>query len=328
MAAFLAKRLLLMVPTFLGITLLTFVLAHLAPGDPLTLATETPSAAGREVLEQLKEDQGLHLPLHQQYARWLSRVVRLDFGRSTQDLRPVTEKIGESLPKTLLLSFLALFFSYVIAVPLGVLSAVKRGTLFERVVTVGLFVLYSLPSFWVAVMLLLYFAGGRAFDWFPMQGLTSPGFEGLSFWGKVFDVAWHLVLPVVCLSYASLASISRYMRSGMLEVIRQDYIRTARAKGLPERVVVFKHALRNGILPVVTLLGLMLPHLLGGSVVVERIFGIQGMGLLALEAIFHRDYPMVMGVTTLVALFTMGSTLLADVLYALFDPRIGVEEAR
>lgn len=318
-----------MIPTFFGITLLTFAVSRLAPGDPLMLEDDAPSGAlARETIEHFRKKHGLDDPLPLQYARWVSRVVRLDFGHSTQDHRRVLDKIAEALPKTLLLSTLALFLAYAIAVPLGVYSAVRRGSFAERVITVVLFVLYSMPSFWVAVLLLLTFSSDRVFDWFPMQGLTSQGFGEKGLWGKLLDLCWHLVLPVTCLAYAALASISRYMRSGMLEVVRQDYIRTARAKGLPERVVLFKHALRNSILPVVTLLGLMLPHLIGGSVIVERIFGIHGMGLLAFEAIFHRDYPMVMGITTLVAIFTMVSMLLADLAYALVDPRIRLEGSR
>ncbi|MHB8879792.1 MAG: ABC transporter permease [Myxococcaceae bacterium] len=330
MRAFLARRLLMMVPTFLGITLLTFGVAHLAPGDPLMLDPEGTrgGAASKEALEHFRHSQGLDLPLYQQYGRWVGRVVTLDFGASNQDHRKVMEKIGEALPRTLLLSGLALFLSYLLAIPLGVFSAVKQGAPVERGVTVVLFLLYSMPSFWVAVMLLLTFSSPHVLDWFPLQGLTSDGYGAMGPFGKLRDLLWHAVLPLTCLTYGALASISRYMRSGMLEVIRQDYIRTARAKGLSERVVIWKHALRNAIIPTVTLLGVMLPHVLGGSVIVESIFGIHGMGLLAFEAILHRDYPMVMGITTLVAVLTMFSVLLSDVLHALADPRVAAGAAR
>ncbi len=325
MRTYLVRRLLLMIPTFLGITLVTFGVAHLAPGDPLQLDPDGPGGgvASRAAIEQFRHSQGLDLPLGVQYARWLGKVVTLDFGTSSQDHRPVAQKIGESLPKTLLLSGLALFLSYALAIPLGVLSAVRRGSWFERGVTVGLFLLYSMPAFWVAVMLLLAFARPAALDWFPLQGLTSDGFAALGPFAKVRDVAWHAALPLVCLTYGALASISRYMRSGMLEVLGQDYVRTARAKGLPERVVIWKHAFRNAVVPVITLFGMTLPHVLGGSVIVESIFGINGMGSLAFEAILHRDYPMVMGVTTLTALLTMASMLASDVVHALADPRVG-----
>ncbi len=326
MGAYVLRRLLLTLPTFLGITFVTFILLRLAPGDPLAMM-ESPGLSG-EARDALREHLGLNRPAAVEYVRWLGRVVTLDFGTSSQDGRSVLAKISEALPKTLLLSTLALALGYLIAVPLGVFAAVRRGTLGERLLTVLLFALYSLPSFWVAVMLLLLFCRPQTLDWFPMQGLTSDGFASLGVFGKLKDLLWHLVLPVACLTYASLATVSRFLRAGMLEVIRQDFIRTARAKGLSERAVVFRHALRNSLLPLVTLIGTALPALVGGSVVVEQIFGIPGMGLLAFQAILSRDYPMVMGITTLVALLTLLSLLGADLLYALVDPRIGRAEAK
>jgi peptide/nickel transport system permease protein len=324
MARYLSRRLLLMIPTFFGITLITFAVAHLAPGDPLSLQDENMRSGGEEATNAFRQVHGLDQPLPIQYVRWMGRVLTLDFGRSTQDQRMVIDKIGEALPRTMLLSILALLISYAIAIPLGVLSAVKQRSPLERAMTIGLFLLYSMPSFWVAVMLLLALTREQTFDLFPMQGLVSEGYDQLSAGAKLRDLVWHLVLPVTCLSYASLASISRYMRSGMLEVIRQDYIRTARAKGLSERAVILKHALRNALIPIITLLGLMLPNIIGGSVIVERVFGIPGMGELALESIFSRDYPMVMGITTLVAIVTMVAMLLSDLLYAVADPRISL----
>jgi peptide/nickel transport system permease protein len=322
-----ARRLLLMIPTFFGITLVTFAVMQLAPGDPLALGADAleAGAGGKEAREAQRAARGLDRPLVVQYARWVGKVATLDFGRSFQDGRPVLEKLREALPRTLLLATVSLLLAYLVSIPVGAWAAANHGSRLERAVTLLLFVLYSLPGFWVAIMLLLYLAGSRGVDLFPMQGLTSPGFEALGPVQKVLDVAWHLVLPVTVLTYAAFAVLSRYMKAGMMEVVRQDYVRTARAKGLPERTVVFRHALRNSLLPVITLLGLMLPHLVGGSVIVERIFGIHGMGLLAFEAILHRDYPMVMGVTTLVALLTMGSMLLSDLLYAAADPRVDLE---
>jgi peptide/nickel transport system permease protein len=318
-----------MIPTFVGITFVTFAVMRLAPGDPLAMMAD-PGSAGfsAEARDALRSQLGLDRPIPEQYARWFGRVVTLDFGRSSQDGRWVLTKIAEALPKTLLLSVLALLVSYLVAVPLGVFAAVRRGTVAERALTVGLFALYSLPSFWVAVLLILLFCRAQTLDWFPMQGLTSDDFDSLSAFAKLKDLVWHLILPVICLSYASLATVTRYLRAGMLEVIRQDFIRTARAKGLPERAVIFRHALRNSLIPIITLLGVTLPALMGGSVVVERIFGINGMGLLGLQAILSRDYPMVMGITTLVALLTMLCLLASDLLYAAVDPRIGHAEPR
>jgi peptide/nickel transport system permease protein len=330
MGPYLLRRVLLMIPTFVGITLLTFGVMQLAPGDPFALRADaldagTPNA---EAVEALRRAHGYDRPLWEQYARWVGRVVTFDFGRSLQDGRPVTERMAEALPRTILLATLALLLSYLIAVPLGTVAAVKRDSLLDRVITFALFLLYSLPAFWVALLLLLYLAGGRGVVWFPLQGLTSPGFEALGFGGKLADLAWHLVLPVGVLTYGSLALISRHVRSGLLEIVREDFIRTARAKGLDERTVVLRHALRNSLLPVVTLFGLMLPQVLGGSVIVEQIFGIPGMGQLAFEAILHRDYPTVMGITTLVAILTMLSMLATDLAYAAIDPRVRPEAVR
>ena len=324
MRSYLLKRLATMVPTLFGITLVTFALIHLVPGDPLTATSDMAQAGqlSRESIEAFRHAMGLDQPLHLRYARWLGRVLTFDFGVSTYDHRPVADKLAEALPNTLLLSSLALFFAYLFAVPLGVFSAVKRGRLVDRLLTSGLFVLYALPSFWVAIMLVLFLGGGRYLDLFPIQGLSSPGLEEAGLLARLGDLAWHLVLPVFCLSYASLAWLSRYVRSGMLEALGQDYVRTARAKGLPERAVIARHALRNALIPLVTLLGLSVPHLIGGSVIVEQVFGVPGMGRLGFQAVLTRDYNTLMAVTTLTALLTMAGTLLSDLAYALVDPRI------
>ncbi len=323
MRRYLVRRLLQMVPTFLGITLLTFAISHLAPGDPLQLDPESASsmANAAESARVFREAHGLDLPLPIQYGRWLKKIVTFDFGRSLQDHRLVSEKIAEALPKTLLLSTLALVLAYALAIPIGVHAAVRRKSLLRRVISVWLYLLYAMPTFWVAVMLLLLLG-----EIFPFQGLSSDGAETLGFFGRLTDSAWHLVLPVFCLSYPTLAVVSRQVRAAMIEALDQDYVRAARARGIPERSVIFRHALRNSLLPVVTMLGSSLPYLIGGSVVVERVFGINGMGLLAFEAISFRDYPVVMAICTFSALMTMVSMLAADLLYGLADPRIRVGE--
>jgi peptide/nickel transport system permease protein len=261
-----------------------------------------------------------------QFGKWLGRVVTLRFGHSIHDGRPVGEKLGEALPVTLLLSLLSMALAYLIAVPLGVHAAVRRGSLAERVTTVILFVLYSLPSFWVAMVLILLFGGVGLLDWFPIHGLASEGLEEAAGWTWLADRAHHLVLPVACLTYGSLAVISRYQRTAMLEVIRQDYIRTARAKGLGERAVIFRHALRNSLLPVITLMGLQFPYLISGSVIIERIFNIPGMGMLTFDAFLNRDYPVIIAVAVLSAVLTLLGLILSDLAYALVDPRIQLEE--
>jgi len=252
-----------------------------------------------------------------QYARWLSRVARLDFGRSLVDQRPVSEKLAEALPRTALVSGLAILFGFGLAVPLGV-YLVTRKTALSRLLSAALAVVWSVPTFWVAVLLLLTLSSPRALDVFPMQGLGEGG---------PLDLAWHLVLPVACLTYPTLAIATRQVRAAMQDALAQDYVRAARARGIPERRVVWHHALRNSLLPVVTLLGFDLPHVLGGSVVIERVFGIPGMGLLAFDAVGTRDYPTVMGVATVMAVATMLSMLAVDVAYGFIDPRIRVEDA-
>jgi peptide/nickel transport system permease protein len=223
------------------------------------------------------------------------------------------------------LSVLSLILAYVIAIPLGIFSAVKKGTKADKVVTVALFMLYSLPSFFVATLVLIFFSQGsdtQWLRWFPTGGFQSRDFPDLTVVGKVKDVGWHLVLPLVCLTYGSLAALSRYMRSGLLEVLQADYVRTARAKGLPESSVIGKHALRNGLLPILTLLAGLLPAVLGGSVIIEYIFGIPGMGLWTIDAIYQRDYNVIMAVELLSTVLVLLGILLTDLSYALVDPRI------
>ena len=255
---------------------------------------------------------------------WLSRIATLSFGVSHRDGRPIAQKLAERLPVTLLLSLLSLLLVYGLAIPLGVFSALRRDTTADRVVSLVLFALYSLPVFWVATLLIQNVTGQSGPAWFPLGGLTSEGSEAWPTWRRALDLAHHLVLPVVCLSYVSLAVISRYQRAAMLETLSEDYVRTARAKGLSGFRVVVRHALRNALLPVVTLLGMQLPFLIGGSVIVERIFNIPGMGLETFEAIRSHDYGWIMAVVVLSAVLTMVGILLSDVLYALLDPRVRV----
>jgi peptide/nickel transport system permease protein len=324
MGPFVLRRVLLMIPTFFGITLLTFAVMQLVPGDPFAPAPGVLAEGGLhgEAADALRAARGLDRPLLVQYAEWVGRIVTLDFGRSFTDGRRVTERLAEALPRTLLLAGLSLALAYLLAVPLGTLAAVRKDRLTDRLIGLGLFVLYSVPSFWLAILLLLFLAGGSGWALFPLQGLRSEGHAQLGPLAQAADLAWHLVLPVAVLTVGTLALVTRHVRSALLEVIRQDFIRTARAKGLSARAVVFRHGLRNSLLPIVTLFGLMLPQVVGGSVLVEQIFGIPGMGQLALQALLSRDYPTVMGVTTLVALLTMGAMLLTDLLYAWVDPRL------
>jgi peptide/nickel transport system permease protein len=316
------RRLVLAVPLLVGITFISFAVIHLAPGEPVDLqAGNLDAKSSAQARQLLREMYGLDQPITTQYWNWLGRLARLDFGRSfSPDGRPVLHKIRERLPVTLLLNIAELAIIVALAIPIGMASATRQYSLFDKVTTVFVFVGFATPDFWLALLLMILF--GVELGWLPISGLRSLNWEYLSFWGRQWDFASHLLLPVLVATFGGLAGFSRYMRQSMLEVIRQDYIQSARAKGLAERVVIGKHALRNAMLPLVTILGLSLPGLIGGSVIVESIFAIPGMGQLMVQAVFERDYPVIMGNLVIVAVLTLVANLLADVAYGLVDPRI------
>ncbi len=321
MVLFALRRLIISVPLLIGITFVSYLVISLAPGGPLDFLTPEDPNASPEVKERLIKEFGLDQPLYIQYGKWLSRAVRLDFGRSfLPDGKPVLTKIGERLPITLLLNVIEMLIIVGLAVPVGVMSATRQYSLYDKVTTVFVFIGFATPDFWLAQLLMILF--GLQLGWLPISGLRSLNFEYLSFWTQQWDFLSHLVLPIVVATFGGLAGFSRYMRQSMLEVTRQDYIQTARAKGLSERVVIGKHALRNALLPVVTILGLSLPGLIGGSIIVETIFAIPGMGQLMVQSVFSRDYPVVMGNLVIVATLTLVANLVADVAYGLVDPRI------
>jgi peptide/nickel transport system permease protein len=316
------RRLVLAVPLLIGITLISFAVIHLAPGEPVDLqAGDLNAQSSAQAKQLLRELYGLDKPLPVQYWNWLVRLARLDFGRSfSPDGRPVLQKIGERLPVTLLLNIVELLIIVGLAVPIGMLSATRQYSLFDKVTTVFVFVGFATPDFWLALLLMILF--GVELGWLPISGLRSLNWEYLSFWRQQGDFLSHLILPILVATFGGLAGFSRYMRQSMLEVVRQDYIQSARAKGLAEAVVIGKHALRNAMLPLVTILGLSLPGLIGGSVIVESIFAIPGMGQLMVQAVFERDYPVIMGNLVIVATLTLVANLLADLAYGLVDPRI------
>jgi peptide/nickel transport system permease protein len=321
MGPFLVRRLLVVVPLLIGITFVSFIVISLAPGGPLDfLEGESPDLSP-EVKKQLTELYGLDKPLVVQYWSWLTRLARLDFGRSfLPDGKPVLTKIGERLPVTLLLNIVEMLIILAVAVPIGVLSAIRQGSNFDKVTTLFVFIGFATPDFWLALLLMSLF--GAQLGWLPISGLRSLNWEYLTFWRQQLDFVSHLALPIIVATFGGLAGFSRYMRQSMLEVVRQDYVQTARAKGLSEQVVIGKHALRNALLPVVTILGLSLPGLIGGSVIIESIFAIPGMGQLMVQSIYARDYPVVMGNLVVVAVLTLFANLFADIAYGLVDPRI------
>ena len=322
MLLFALRRLLLAIPLLVGITFVSFLVIHLAPGEPVPGGEEELSRQlPKEVVEKIRELYGLDKPLYVQYWSWLTRVVRLDFGKSFQpDGRPVLTKIRERLPVTLFLNVVELLIIVTMAVPIGVLSATRQYSLFDKVTTLFVFVGFATPDFWLALLLMILF--GVQLGWLPISGLRSLNWEYLSFWQQQADFLSHLVLPIAVATFGGLAGLSRYMRQSMLETVRQDDVQTARAKGLSEHTVIAKHALRNALLPVVTILGLSLPGLIGGSVIIESIFAIPGMGQLMVQGVFARDYPLIMGNLVIVASLTLFANLFADIVYGLVDPRI------
>lgn len=304
-----------------GITVISFWVIHLAPGSPTDMQTSMNPLAGQETRLRLERLYGLDKPLHIQYINWLERLVRFDFGRSMSgDYRPVWDKIKERLPLTVGMNIASLILTLLIAIPIGVAAAYYQGRWFDSLSAVFVFIGFAMPGFWLALLMMLYF--GIYLQWLPISGLTSLDYESLPLLGKFADIARHMVLPLFIYTFGSLAGMSRFMRSSMLEVLRQDYILTARAKGLPLRTVIFKHALRNALLPVITILGLSVPGLIGGSVIIESIFALPGLGQLFYAAVMSRDYPMIMGNLVLGALLTLAGNMIADVCYGLADPRI------
>jgi peptide/nickel transport system permease protein len=321
MALFALRRLVLAVPLLIGITFISFLVIQLAPGGPFDYLLPIDGVADPTLVKRLNAEYGLDQPVHVQYWRWLTRIARLDFGRSFQpDARPVLSKIGDRLPITLFINLIQMFIIVALAIPIGVASATRQYSLFDKATTVFVFIGFATPDFWLALLLMILF--GVQLDWLPISGLRSLNYEYLSFWQKRWDLLSHLVLPVFVVVFGGLAGLSRYMRQSMLEVVRQDYVQTARAKGLPEPVVIGKHALRNALLPVVTILGLSLPGLIGGAVIIETIFAIPGMGQLMVQSVFSRDYPVIMGNLVIVATLTLLANLFADIAYGLVDPRI------
>ena len=319
--AYLARRLLTLVPLLLGITFVSFVVIQAAPGSPVELMTDMNPDASPEIRQKLEQYWGLDQPIHVQYWRWLRRLAVGDFGASfATDQRPVLDKITEALPITLLLNALSLALILLLSIPIGVYSATHRYSALDRVSTVVVFLGFAMPTFWLALLCMMLF--GVELGWLPISGLQSLQHDELSTFGQFLDRVRHLVLPVVISSITSLAGLSRYMRSSMLEVVRQDYITTARSKGLSERTVIYRHALRNALLPVVTILGLSIPGLIGGAVIFETMFAIPGMGRLFYDSVMQRDYMVVMGVLVMGAVLTLLGNLLADIMYAIVDPRL------
>ena len=320
MLTYIIKRTLLMIPILFGITVLSFGVMRLAPGGPAEAQMEFSAKASAEARERLRKLYGADQPFYKQYATWLRKFTTLDFGEAFADGRKVKDKILERLPITLTINSLSLGLILLIAIPIGIMSATRQYSLLDRFTTIFVFVGFSTPSFWLALLLIYFF--GVQWGLLPISGIQSLDVTGLTTWGRLADRSRHLILPIFVSAFGGLAGFSRYVRNNMLEVMRQDYIRTARAKGLPENIVIYKHALRNALMPVITILGLSLPGIIGGSVIMETVFGIPGMGQLLYQAVFSRDYNVAMGILVPAALLTMLGNFLADIAYAFTDPRV------
>lgn len=320
MTGFIIRRILQMIPVFFGILAILFILMEVAPGEPLAdLQDPRITAAHRE---RMLERFGLDLPVHQRFINWVSDAVRGDFGESITHRRPVSDIVATALRPTLTLSISAMLVSMLVGVPLGILSAVYKGRAVDNICTILAFVGISMPIFFFGVLLILAFSVNLG--WTPIMGFGSPPPFGrnetlLQIWR---DRAWHLILPVTALGLSGAAGYMRYTRASMLEVIHSDYIRTARAKGLKERRIIFRHAMRNALLPIITLMGLQLPALFSGSAITEAVFGLPGLGQIMIQAVNGRNFPIIIGMMTMVAIITLVSALIVEVMYAVADPRV------
>jgi len=316
MSTYIARRLIYMFITLVGISIISWVIITQAPGSPIAL-TMDPKVSPK-IIAQMEKNYDLDKPIYQQYFLWLQRLFT---GKlySFKDGRPVMRKIAERIWNTLLLNIVSILIIFSLAIPLGIFSARKRYTFLDHLGTFGAYVGISIPSFWLAYLLIL--ATVKLFG-YPVLGMRTFVEEGFTTVDIVMDHLWHLMLPSIILAIGGIAALSRYTRSSMLEVIRQDYVRTAKAKGLPEETVYYKHALRNALLPVITLFGFIVPGLIGGSIIIETVFAWPGIGRLAYQAVLARDYPVVMTVLTISAVLTLIGNFIADVLYGVADPRI------
>ncbi|HSM61269.1 MAG TPA: ABC transporter permease [Longimicrobiales bacterium] len=325
MSRYAARRLLGAVPLVFGVVTLLFFVVHLAPGDPASYLI--PPVMSADVVARIRTSFGLDQPVPLRYLKWLGALLTGDLGQSFSHGRPVTAVLAAALPATLVLSGVALVVSFVVGTLVGVIQAVRHHRPLDGTLSVLTLFFYSMPSFWLALMMMLVFsyAAANVWDWpfwFPASGMLGSDHESLSLLGRLRDRAMHLALPAASLSLVMVGGVARFVRGSMLDVVRQDYVRTARAKGVPERRVILGHALRNALIPVVTLLGLYLPILFGGTIFVEEIFAWPGMGRAVVGAIHARDYPLVVGGGLLFAALVVVGNLLSDLLYAVVDPRV------
>jgi microcin C transport system permease protein len=331
MAKYVIHRLLWMLPTLFGITVVCFVVINLAPGGPLDQALSKMRFAGKsssgggvsdEVVQALKKQYGLDKPIHIRYLIWLRNIVTLDFGESFTYQRPVVDVIADKLPVSLQFGVVSLFLIYLISIPLGIAKAVRDGSHFDLWSSVMLMVAYSIPPLILGILMRVYLAGGQFLDILPLGEMYSDNYYSLSNWGKFADRAHHFILPLTCYVVNGFTVLVFLMKNSLMEEISLDYVRTARAKGLDERAVVYKHALRNALIPILTGLGSFLTVFFAGSIIIEQVFNLDGMGLLSYKSLLSRDYNVIMALIFLESVLSMVGRLISDITYVLVDPRI------
>lgn len=340
---YILRRLFVLIPTLIGITLVTFVLINLAPGSPVEQKLQQmrfgggsqhsdsgggnsrSSAVSEEVIEALKKQYGFDKPMHVRYWIWLKNIARLDFGESFTYEEPAINVITSKFPVSLQFGVISLILSYSISIILGVVKAVKHGGKFDYITSFLLFIMYSIPGFMLAILLIVYFAGGGFFDWFPIGELYSDGYSEMTSWQQFVDRVHHFILPLICYMIGSFTVLTMLMKNSLLDEIKKDYIRTARAKGVSEKVVFLKHALRNALIPIVTGIGGFLSIFFAGSLLLETIFQLDGMGLLGYKSILQRDYNVIMGLLFIQSGLMLIGNIISDIAYVLVDPRIDFE---
>lgn len=337
MFTYVLRRLMLMIPTLFGISLLVFTLTQIVPGGPVERFMQQmrfgasgdtgsgKSAITEELREELNKLYGFDKPPHERYFKWMGDVLTLEFGESYEYGEPVLDVLKQKLPVSLTFGIFTFFSVYLISIPLGVFKAIRDGSKFDAISSIALFTGYSIPSFALGIILIVLFCGGSFFDWFPLQGLTSDEFEDMTFWQQVGDYLHHIFLPLTAYIVGQFALSTMMMKNSFLEQISQDYVRTARAKGLSEKKVYFKHVLRNALIPIATEIGEFTSIFLMGSILIEQIFGLDGIGLLNYDSIMSRDYPVVLAIIMIAALAKIIGVLISDILYVVLDPKISFD---
>lgn len=340
MFKYIVRRIFLIIPTIIGITLFSFLIINLAPGSPIdqkiqqmkfgggNLSTgegggvDSQYGVSQEVIEALKKQYGFDKPVHIRYFIWIKNIIKLDFGESFTYEEPVIDVIVDRFPVSLQFGIISFILVYLISIPLGVLKAVRLGSFFDTATSFILFVTYSIPPLMIGILLLVFFSGGSFLEWFPLGDLYSDNYDEMNFFEKIIDRVHHFILPTICYLINSFATLTILTKNSLLEEIKLDYVRTARAKGLEENSVVFKHALRNALIPVVTGLGSFLGVFFAGSIIIESLFNLDGIGLLSYKALLDRDYNLVMALLFLTSLIMLTGRLISDILYVVVDPRI------